>query len=227
MFIGAEALITPFWIRVLFSASSNNLVQALDQLVELFRRKRLDQVTDPLHRERTDLTDLDPGSFRQLARLKFEGQGKSSALRLACDCHCDDRARTLVEDIVAEDDDGTLTSLFTPANGIEIGPPELAPQYSGYWFNSSDSPSSAIACSVAGSSLAHSSARRVRFNRESFSSIASWIARLRLGKTLFRTRWSSCSSVAFSMLIATFDVLMAHHRYYCMSYQRRCQSPDL
>ncbi len=47
--IGVGALIATFW-RVLFSASSNNLVQALDQLVELFRRKRLDKIADSFNR---------------------------------------------------------------------------------------------------------------------------------------------------------------------------------
>jgi len=42
IFIGVGALITTFWIRVLFSASSNNLVQAVDQLIELLGRKHLD-----------------------------------------------------------------------------------------------------------------------------------------------------------------------------------------
>ncbi len=42
IFIGDGALISTFWIRVLFSGSSNNFVQVLDQLVELFRRKRFD-----------------------------------------------------------------------------------------------------------------------------------------------------------------------------------------
>jgi len=67
IFIGVEALITTFWVRVFFSASSDNLVQALDQLIELLGRQHFDQVADPVHRERTDLADLDPRAFRQVA----------------------------------------------------------------------------------------------------------------------------------------------------------------
>ena len=53
---------------------------------------------------------------------------------------------------------------------IEIGPPNVAPQYSGHPL--AVSPSSANRCSSTGSSLAASSARRVRARRANFSASA-------------------------------------------------------
>jgi hypothetical protein len=45
---------------------------------------------------------------------------------LTCDRKHDDGTGTLIENVVADDEYGTNASLFAPADGIEIGPPNLA-----------------------------------------------------------------------------------------------------
>src|SRR6266480_2049578 len=109
---------------------------------------------------------------------------------------------------MAENQHRAQGRLFASADGIEVGPPNLASQYSGQVSSSRLKPSSAMAFSNFGSSFAHSAASRLRSIRASFSATASWIARLRLGKTLLETIPSTRLSVSLSRVIATFTLLM-------------------
>jgi hypothetical protein len=46
---------------------------------------------------------------------------------LACHRDSDDGPRTLVEDIVTQNQHGTMAGLFPAANGIEVGPADVTP----------------------------------------------------------------------------------------------------
>src|SRR3990172_12084036 len=135
---------------------------------------------------------------------------KTGTLRLADQRYRYDRAGAIIEHVVTEDEYRTQASLFAAADRVEVGPTNFAPQYSGHASISCPKPSSARAFSNFGSSFAHSDARRLRSMRASFSATAAWIARLRLGKTLFETRLSTRLSVSRSMVIATFTLPMVH-----------------
>src|SRR5262245_21379748 len=128
------------------------------------------------NRQRPNLTDFHPRPPGEFCRTELEGQREASPLRLTGYGHGDHSPRPLVEDILAEDQDRPLPRLLTPTGGIEVRPANLAPQYAGHVTASSDSPSSASAFSKAGSSFAHSRAKRLPSRRTSFSSMATWMA---------------------------------------------------
>ena len=110
---------------------------------------------------------------------------EAGALRLAGQRYRDNGAGAFVEYVVTENQHWTQAGVFVAAHRIAISSANLATQYSGHVSRSPLKPSSASAFSNFGSSFAHSEARRLRASRASFSETANWIARLRLGKTLF------------------------------------------
>src|SRR5215831_18826663 len=153
-------------------SGAENLIQTFQHLREFLRRCPTEAPPNPLDRKRTDLTDLHPGALWQAWCGQLERERKSGALRLARQRDCNHSSGPLVEDVVTEDQHRALTGLLRTARGIEIRPADLAPQYSGHPAASKPSPSSAMARSATGSSLAHSSARRRCSSRSSWAAIA-------------------------------------------------------
>ena len=68
-----------------------------------------------------------------------------------------------VEHVVADHHHGAAAGLLVATGGVELGPADLAPQYSGHSARSSPSPSSASARSSVGSRRAHSRAIHTLF----------------------------------------------------------------
>src|ERR671925_95467 len=127
--------------------------------------------------------------------MKFERQRKACALRLTRERDGNHGSGAFIENVLAQNQNWTLSCLFSSPYWIQISPADLTSQYSGHSAKSSDSPSSASAFSKVGSSLAHSWARRLFSSRASFSATASSMAWLRLGKTCFLTSLSRRSRV--------------------------------
>src|SRR6185437_2835587 len=150
--------------------------------------------------------DLHPGSFGELNTGQFQSERESRSLRLTGNGHGDDGARACVEHVFANDHNRAQAALLVTASRIQVRPEYIASQYAGHCSLSSVSPSSASACSNAGSSFALSRARRLFFSRWSLSRIASCTARLRLGKWFSATSWSSEASKSWSIVTAIFTV---------------------
>ena len=125
--------------------SRDDLVKAFDDVNQIFVRNPRESSAKSFGTERADLTDLYPRPLWQASGLDLHGQGESGPWLLAGQCHRNDSAVTFIEDIVAEYEHGPMTGLFLPAGGIEVRPPDLAPQYSGHAETSAASPSSARA----------------------------------------------------------------------------------
>lgn len=105
---------------------AEDFVESEEHASKLLLGSMRDSPADPVHRERSDLTDLYPGAFRETDGLALEGQGKPGPRLLARHRDGDHGPGSLVEDIVAEDEDWALAGLLTPANGIEVSPANLA-----------------------------------------------------------------------------------------------------
>jgi hypothetical protein len=58
-------------------------------------------MADPFNGQRADLTDLDPGFFREASRAQFERERKFRSLRLARERYGDYGSGTLIEDVMA------------------------------------------------------------------------------------------------------------------------------
>ena len=71
-------------------------------------------------------------------------------------------SRALIEHVVTQDEHGSLARLLVAPDRVQIGPTNLAPQYSGHDSSASANPSSASCFSSSGFSFAASRARRVR-----------------------------------------------------------------
>jgi hypothetical protein len=170
---------------------------------------------DALGRQGANLAHLCPRPLRQSCGLEFDRQRETRLGFLARQGDGDHRPRSLIKHIMAQHKHWTIAGLLVPTHRIEVGPTDFAPQYSGH--DSPARPSSAIFCSSAGSSLAHSVAKRVRANRSSFSAMAVSIAWLRFRKRRRSTRLSTRSSRAVSMVRATFVFGI---RYDILSYYR-------
>lgn len=140
---------------------TDDVVQALDDLGQLFRAHGAESWADSLHGQRANLADLHPGLFWKALRLQLQRERKGCALRLARECHGDHRARPFIEDIMAEDQHRPPSGLFLASDGVEFRPPDLTPQYSGHVATSVDRPSSASVFSKTGSSFKHSLAKRL------------------------------------------------------------------
>src|SRR3990172_6380400 len=179
------------------------LKQAVQHRGEFLIRGPAKPLADALRRERANLADLDPRTFRQLRGLELKGQRVSGPRLLAGQGHRDDGAGPLIEDVVAQHQDRTLAGLLVAAYEVEVGPSNLAPQYSGHGSRDAARPSSASCCSSAGSSLVHSSANRVRARRASFSASAVSMAWLRLRNRRRATRSSTRFSRSASIVRAT------------------------
>ena len=96
------------------------------------RGELCDALVQAEDRKRPDLADLHPGSSREARFGDLHGEGKASSLGLTRDRECDDSSRALVEDIMADNQDGATACLFLPLHGIQVGPVDLASQYSGH-----------------------------------------------------------------------------------------------
>ena len=151
---------------------SDDLIETLNDLGNLLGLGATEFRPDAFDGKCANLADLDPRAFRQLCRLKLESQREAGALRPACQRQCDDGAGTFIKHVVAENQHRTQARLFATADRVEVGPPNLAPQYSGQASSSCPKPSSASAFSNLGSSFAHSDAKRPRSIRASFSATA-------------------------------------------------------
>src|SRR5262249_15239421 len=147
-----------------------------DDLQHFLRGGTSKLLPNAFHCQGPNLTDFHPRPCGQPRGTELERQREACTLRLAGQGHDDHRARPFIEDIVAEDQDGPPSRLLTTARGVQVRPANLAPQYAGHVAASSDNPSSASAFSKAGSSFAHSRAKRLCSRRTSFSSMAIWMA---------------------------------------------------
>lgn len=107
-------------------SGAQDLVEALEEERQLFRARLPQQVTDPLDGEGADLADLDPGSLRQRLARKLQSKREPGSLRLAGQGESDHRSGTLVEYVLAEDKDWTMTGLFASSYRVEIGPADLS-----------------------------------------------------------------------------------------------------
>ena len=76
----------------------NYLIQAFDDKFEVARRRGPDLFAKPPGRQRSNLTDLDPGRFRQILIRERRGQRKGGSWLLACHGKSDDGSRTLIKD---------------------------------------------------------------------------------------------------------------------------------
>src|SRR2546425_32335 len=159
---------------------SDDLVQTLNDLCELFRRSQRESAAETIDRERPNLMNENPGALRQATRMTLERQWKPRARRAACHRDGDDRTGPSVEHVMAENEDRALPGLLVTAHRTEVGPPDFASQYSGHASRASITDSSARRCSSAGFNFALSRARRVRARRCSLSASAASTAWLRL-----------------------------------------------
>src|SRR5438874_4645252 len=107
-----------------------------------------------------------------MGREALQSQRESGAGLLACESDGDHRGRALVEYVVAQDQNGPLARLLPSTRRTQVGPSGPPSRYSGHVSRLPARPSSAKAASSLGSSLAHSSARRVRPNRSRSSTTA-------------------------------------------------------
>ena len=64
--------------------------------------------------------------------MKFKRQRKASALRLTGQGNGNDGSGAFVENVLAQNQNWTLSCLFSPAYWIQISPADFAPQYSGH-----------------------------------------------------------------------------------------------
>ena len=78
------------------------------------------------------LADLDPRAFRKTAAHQLYAEGKPCSLRLAGDRHGYDGAGSLVEDVVAYNENRTSPCLLPTLCRVELCPEHIAPQYSGH-----------------------------------------------------------------------------------------------
>jgi hypothetical protein len=160
----------PTWVpQASTNERSNDLAKSLQDGLDFFRGNDTESSTDALYGKRSDLADLDPGSFRQFGCSKFERQRELGPGLLTRKSYGNNSAGSFIENIMTEDHDGPFSGLLLPANWIQVSPTNLASQYSGHVSPVAARPSSASRCSSVRSSFAHSSASRVRPSRWSFS----------------------------------------------------------
>ena len=87
--------------------AADDLVQAFDHSIELFRRDARNALPKAMDRQRANLTDLGPGAFWHSGARNLERQRKPGTGCLTRYGDCDDRSGMFVEHVVAQDDDGT------------------------------------------------------------------------------------------------------------------------
>jgi hypothetical protein len=118
--------------------------------------------------------------FLRPAALLSNVRGKPRPRLLTVHCDRDDRAGAIVEHVVAQNENGPLPCLVVTPHGVESGPADIAPQYSGHASRASANPSTASRFSSRGLSFAVSRASRVRASRRSLSASAAstpWLPR--------------------------------------------------
>lgn len=89
--------------------SADNFIQTFNELRKFFGIYNADLLANAFRRKRTNLTDLYPRTFGQFGLQDFIRQWKPGALLLACERHGDDGARPIIEDILAQDENWSLT----------------------------------------------------------------------------------------------------------------------
>jgi hypothetical protein len=148
-----------FCVAAVASNSTDQLQQTFHHFLHRFGCNEANPLARPLSRDRTHLRNLHPRLFRQRCVFQLQGEREPGALRLAGQSHRDHGFRARVEETVTQYEDGTEARLLAPANRIEVGPNNIAPQYGGH--ASAPIPSSASFFSPIGFSLANSRASSV------------------------------------------------------------------
>jgi hypothetical protein len=97
---------------------SDNLIQSFNDLSQFLWRRAADHFSYPFDRERSNLADFHPGFFRKPSRMKFERQRKACALRLTRESDGNYCSGPFVENILAQNQNWTLSCLFSPAYWI-------------------------------------------------------------------------------------------------------------
>ena len=92
----------------------------------------------------------------EVASHEVRALKEAGALKLTGESNGNHGSGAFIENVLAHYQNWTLSGLFSPSYRIQVGPPDLPPQYSDHSAKSSDSPSSASAFSNVGSSFAHS-----------------------------------------------------------------------
>ena len=152
---GCWGMYLPSWVpcsSALLTTSSNEAVHELGKLA--LASCPIQALRSSVESVRTCEIFTHDGLGRMLAR-QLPRERIPSPLRLARDRTGDDGPAARVEEIVADDDDWTDAALLVPANGLEIGPIDLAPQDVGHGASATRI-SSARARSSSGSSFASS-----------------------------------------------------------------------
>jgi hypothetical protein len=83
-------------------SAADDLEQPLDDEIELFGGRATQPSANALHRERSNLADLDPGRLRQPGARELEREQEAGARRLDGERNRDDRTRAFVEDVVTQ-----------------------------------------------------------------------------------------------------------------------------
>src|SRR5688572_29764773 len=112
--------------------SADQLEQSVHEPSEVAFGQLADPGAKPLRGERTHLRDFDPRWSRQDVRRQVPGEQEPRSLQLTCDREGDDRPATRIEEIVADDDDGTDASLLMSTYRLQVGPVHFASQDVGH-----------------------------------------------------------------------------------------------
>ena len=103
----------------------DDFIQAVKNSGEFFFGSSGNALADSLDRQRSDLADLDPGTFGQAGGLTFERERKGSPGFLAGQRDCNHRSRTLVKYVVTEDEYRASARLLMTLNVVEVSPTDL------------------------------------------------------------------------------------------------------
>jgi hypothetical protein len=119
-------------VRFNLVLGTDDLVEALDDLLEFFGSDSTDPCPKPLGRKCTDLADLYPRPLRKPRSRKFKSERKTGPWLLTRDRYRDDCTGTLIENLLTENQHRPTASLFAPPNRVKVGPVQVPPQYSGH-----------------------------------------------------------------------------------------------
>ena len=108
------------------NALADYFKKAVEHCGEFLVRGPTQSPANALRREGANLTDLYPRTFGHLCGCELQRERVAGPRLLAGQRDRDHRARALVEDIVAQHQDRALARLFVPADGVDVGPSNLA-----------------------------------------------------------------------------------------------------
>lgn len=101
---------------------SNNLIEPLDNVRHFLWACSSNSPPDSFCRQRPDLTDLYPRSFRETLGVTFQSEGKARALRHTRQSDSNDGSRSLVKDILTENEHWTIARSLSSSGWVQVCP---------------------------------------------------------------------------------------------------------